>query len=134
MSSTPLTVEALRVTEGGHAYVLSRALSIDEVATALEVFERYEAALQEVVPSVLWDYGGTETSRYVEVEGLTLSARPRVERVISEMITDVAPGHDDAVHASFNALPLDLPKLCGPFVRFYLSLPIRRRVPLQPVT
>jgi hypothetical protein len=98
-----LVVTELRVVEGGHVCALSRPVTTPELAIAMEVFPRREEALCEVVDGLSWDFSGFETSRVFFVAGLTTGARPRVERALYEILSEVNPGAEQEIRASLDA-------------------------------
>jgi hypothetical protein len=104
-----LIVVALCATDRGHDYLLSRPLTKEELAVAIDVFPRHQDSLAEVVQSLFWDFGGLESSRHILVAGLTTGGRPRVERAIYDLLCAVDSASDDVIRASLDALPIDLP-------------------------
>jgi hypothetical protein len=122
-----LIVAELRRTDAGHEYVLSRWPDKVELAAIFDVFPAHQEALAEVVDDLL--YTATDT---IQVEGLTGGARPRVERAVYDLLTAahnarmeglatikggewgqqralVDAAAEDAIRASLDRLPVDLP-------------------------
>jgi len=73
------------------------------------VLPRHQDAVAEVVEYLSWDFGDHESSRHILVGGLTTAARPRVERAIYDLLHTVNSADEDAIRASLDALPMDLP-------------------------
>lgn len=103
-----LIVSDLRRVGDHHEYVLSRWPTREELAEIDAALERHEAPLREVVGA---GYDSSASGDTIEAHGLSHGARPRIEAAILDALTAAAgdPSAKDAIHASLDDLPTDIP-------------------------
>ncbi len=103
-----LTVQELRRAGDRHEYVLSRWPEKAELAQVVDALERHAEPLSDVA-SIDYDYSGS--GDVIEVNGLTIGARPRIEAALFDALTAAAddPAAEADIRTSLDALPLDVP-------------------------